>query len=71
MVRTRAAQRERIVQVVRVIDKRVGAVIAASCIIDYSPAVEPNDYLPPPFVRERGTGRPTKKDRRDLDNLRR
>lgn len=71
MVRTHTAQLERIVQVVRVIDKRVGAVIAAGCIIDHSPTVEPSDYLPPPFVRTRGSGRPTKKDRRALDNLRR
>jgi ribosome-associated heat shock protein Hsp15 len=71
MVRTYSGQRERIVQVVRVIDKRVGATIASECIVDHSPAVATTDFVPPPFVRERGAGRPTKKDRRALDNLRR
>lgn len=70
MVRTRAGQRERIVQVVRVIDKRVGAPVAAECIVDHSPPAEPSEYLPPLFARDRGAGRPTKKDRRDMDRLR-
>lgn len=69
-VRTRQGQRERIVEVVRVIDKRVGAPVAATCLVDHSPPYEPEQYLPPLFARDRGTGRPTKKDRRDLDKLR-
>jgi ribosome-associated heat shock protein Hsp15 len=54
---------------VQVIDKRVGAAIAATCFIDHTP--------PPPEVdrsrtaeRERGTGRPTKRERRDIDRWR-
>ena len=69
-VRTFAGSRERIVDVVRVIDKRVGAAIAATCLIDRSPVVEREEYIPPVFVRDRGTGRPTKRDRRSLDRLR-
>jgi ribosome-associated heat shock protein Hsp15 len=69
-VRTRVGQRERIVEVVRVIDKRVGAKVAVECTIDRSPPYEPEEYLPPLFVRDRGAGRPTKKDRRDMDRLR-
>jgi ribosome-associated heat shock protein Hsp15 len=69
-VRTRVGQRERIVEVVRVIDKRVGPKVAVECLIDNSPPYEPEEYLPPLFARDRGAGRPTKKDRRDMDRLR-
>jgi ribosome-associated heat shock protein Hsp15 len=60
---------DRDVEVVQVIDKRVGAAIAATCFVDHTP--------PPPEVdrhriaeRERGAGRPTKRERRDLDRWR-
>lgn len=69
-VRTRVGQRERIVEVVRVIDKRVGAQVAAECLIDHSPVFEPEQIPPPIFVRDAGSGRPTKRDRRSLDRLR-
>ncbi len=65
------AERERIVEVVTVIDKRVGAAIAAACLIDHSPPVPVTKREPRVFVRERGTGRPTKRERRELDQLRR
>ncbi len=64
-------ERERILEVVVVIDKRVGAAIAATCLIDHSPPVPVFKRQPRVFVRERGTGRPTKRERRDLDRLRR
>ena len=70
-VRTRVGSRERIVEVVRVIDKRVGAAIAAECLIDHTPPVEPDELSAAIFTRDRGMGRPTKRDRRDLDKLRR
>ena len=64
------AGRERIVEVVRVIDKRVGAPIAAECLVDHSP--------PPParehdatFDRGRGAGRPTERERREMERFRR
>lgn len=66
----RVGRRERVVEVVRVIDKRVGAPVAAECLIDNSPPVERDDDQPV-FVRDAGTGRPTKRDRRYLDRLRR
>ena len=57
------------VEVAQVIDKRVGAAIAAACFVDHTP--------PPPETdrhrvaeRERGAGRPTTRDRRDLDRWR-
>ena len=65
----RVEQSERLLEVVRIIDKRVGAPIAAQCFIDTSPAIERETYIPV-FVRDSGAGRPTKRDRRDLDKLR-
>ena len=43
---------------------------AVECYIDHSPPVE-RHVEDPAFRRERGTGRPTKRDRRQLDRLRR
>jgi ribosome-associated heat shock protein Hsp15 len=62
--------RARILEVVRVIDTRVGASIAAECVVDHSPAPPPRELAPPNFVRDPATGRPTKRDRRQLDQLR-
>jgi len=66
-----AGGRARIFEVVRIIHKRVGAAIAAECVIDHSPPPPPREeFVMPLFVRERGTGRPTKRDRRQLDRFR-
>jgi ribosome-associated heat shock protein Hsp15 len=63
--------RERILEVVRVIDKRVGAPVAATCVVDHSPPVpEKGEWLPPLFTRDPGAGRPTKRERRQLDRFR-
>ena len=62
-------ERTRILEVVTVIDKRVGAAVAATCLVDHSPPVPVVKRLPRVFVRERGTGRPTKRERRALDRL--
>lgn len=68
-VEARVHATDRIVEVTDVIDKRVGAAVAAGCYIDHTP--------PPPEVdrtrvadRERGSGRPTKRERRQLDRWR-
>jgi ribosome-associated heat shock protein Hsp15 len=60
---------DRIVEVTQVIDKRVAAPIAVACFVDHTP--------PPPETdrfrvaeRERGAGRPTKRDRREMDRWR-
>jgi ribosome-associated heat shock protein Hsp15 len=63
-------ERKRVLEVVTVIDKRVGAPVAAKCYVDHSPPVPLARRLPPMFVRERGTGRPTKRERRQIDRLR-
>jgi ribosome-associated heat shock protein Hsp15 len=64
-------ERARILEVAVVIDKRVGAKVAATCVVDHSPPVPAVKRMPRVFVRERGTGRPTKRERRDLDRLQR
>jgi ribosome-associated heat shock protein Hsp15 len=56
-------------EVVRLIDKRVAAPVAAECVVDLSPPAPARDEAAP-FRRERGAGRPTKRERRDLDRLR-
>lgn len=62
--------RERELEVVRVLDKRVSAAIAAECIVDHSPPPPPRDQVAPFSTRDPGTGRPTKRDRRQLDRFR-
>lgn len=68
-VRARVGDTTRIVKVVRVIQKRVGAADAVTCYLDRTP-VRP--AVPPVLVavRDRGAGRPTKRDRRMLDKWR-
>lgn len=67
-----AGGRERILEVVQLIEKRVGAPAAAACVIDHSPPPQPKAEAPAEqFVRERGAGRPTKRDRREMERLRR
>lgn len=61
--------RERIIEVVGLIDKRVGHPVAIKQYIDHSPEPIPR-YLMAVPRRERGAGRPTKKERRELDKLR-
>ena len=68
-VRARVGQVTRIVEVVRVIQKRVGAADAATCFIDRTPKQAPTESVQV-AVRDRGAGRPTKRDRRRLDRLR-
>ncbi len=69
-VEARVHQLERIFVVRRLIIKRVGAAVAVDCYEDHSPPPPERDLLPPVFERDRGAGRPTKRDRRQLDALR-
>ncbi len=62
--------RTRVLEVVRVIDKRVGAAAAAECLVDHSPPRPPRERDDPIFARESGAGRPTKRERRQLDRFR-
>ncbi len=69
-VRVRAAGLERIVVVARPINKRVSAAVAAECLVDHSPPPPPRELLATVGRRDRGAGRPTKRDRREIDRLR-
>ena len=69
-VRLRVSGITRIVDVVRVIEKRVGAAIAVECFTDRTPKPSPEEAVIPVAQRDRGAGRPTKRDRRLLDKFR-
>ena len=63
------ADRERIVEVIRPIESRVGAAVAATCYVDHSPPVVRESG--PTIALIRGEGRPNKRLRRELERLRR
>jgi ribosome-associated heat shock protein Hsp15 len=63
------ADRERVIEVVRPIESRVGALVAATCYMDHSPPVVPQTG--PEISPVRGEGRPGKRLRRELERLRR
>ena len=70
-VSARIHGRDRVVEVVDPITKRVGAPIAVTCYVDHSPPPPEDDpFAPPTAVRERGAGRPTKRERREIDRFR-
>ncbi|NLU69362.1 RNA-binding S4 domain-containing protein [Streptomyces sp. HNM0574] len=69
-IRLRYAGRERIVIVSRLLRKRVGAPVAAEAYVDKSPPPPPREAVAEVPRRDRGTGRPTKRDRRELERLR-
>jgi len=64
------ADRERIVEVVRPIESRVGAPVAATCYVDHSPPPIVTE-IRPGIMAVRGEGRPSKRLRRELERLRR
>ena len=69
-VEVRVADRDRVLEVAQLIDRRVAAPLAAACVVDHSPPAPPRDYVAPLFRRDPGSGRPTKKDRRSIDRFR-
>jgi len=69
-VHVRGGERERIVIVQRTIVKRVSAAVAAECYLDRSPAVVPKSQVAVAGERNRGAGRPTKRDRRMIERMR-
>ncbi len=64
------AAREHIVEVVRPIENRVGASVAATCYVDHTPPLEVVE-IAPGIKMIRGEGRPSKRLRRDLERMRR
>ncbi len=71
-VRAKRRERTYVYVVKETIEKRVSAPRAAECFDDKSPPPEPSDHLVAPVFaqRDRGAGRPTKRDRRQIDKLR-
>ncbi len=63
------ADRKRLVEVLRLIESRVGAAAAATCYVDHSPPVVRE--AGPAILPMRGEGRPSKRLRRELERLRR
>lgn len=68
-VEARVGDHQRVLEVVRPIEKRVGAPTAAECYVDHSPP--PPERVRPAEAgrRDPGAGRPTKRDRRQLDRF--
>ena len=60
--------RKKIYKVIGFSEKRVGATVAQSLYEDHSPAPPPQTFEIPE-KRLRGSGRPTKKERRKIDKL--
>jgi len=60
---------DRVIEVAELIDKRVGASVAAGCYVDHTPPVPAEDRVRV-APRERGAGRPTKRERRQMDRWR-
>ena len=68
-IRVRDTRGERIVRVVGLIDKRVGAPVAVTMYDDLTPPAPPREERVVTGTRDRGTGRPTKRDRRQVERL--
>lgn len=68
-VRVLIGETTRIVRVQRVIQKRVGPADAVTCYLDETPPPPPTSTVPV-GARDRGAGRPTKRERRILDKWR-
>jgi ribosome-associated heat shock protein Hsp15 len=66
-LRVRIAGLDRILVVRQTLTKRVGAPVAAVAAEDRTPEREPVAMV---AVRDRGAGRPTKRERRDIERLR-
>lgn len=69
-VRVRMSGFDRILIVRRTIVKRVSAELAHAAAEDRTPPPPPREAVASAPVRDRGAGRPTKRERRDLERLR-
>ena len=69
-VRIRDAGFDRVIVVRRILAKRVSATVAAESYLDNTPPPPPREEIALAPMRDRGAGRPTKRERRDLEKLR-
>ncbi|RXZ68368.1 RNA-binding S4 domain-containing protein [Agromyces albus] len=69
-VRVRIEGFDRILIVRQTLVKRVSAAVAATALEDRTPPPPPRGTVALAPVRDRGAGRPTKRERRDLERLR-
>jgi ribosome-associated heat shock protein Hsp15 len=73
VIEARAGDITRTLKARGLVERRVGAAVAAGFFEDLTPESERNKpreaALQPTFVRPRGAGRPTKKDRRRIESL--
>jgi ribosome-associated heat shock protein Hsp15 len=69
-VRVRIAGFDRILEVRETLVKRVGATVAVTAFLDNSPPLPKPEEVALAPRRDRGAGRPTKRERRDLEKLR-
>lgn len=69
-VRVRIEGFDRMLIVRQTLVKRVSAAIAATALEDRTPPPPPRETVALVAARDRGAGRPTKRERRDLERLR-
>ncbi|KRC62378.1 RNA-binding protein S4 [Agromyces sp. Root81] len=69
-VRVRIDGFDRMLVVRQTLVKRVSAAVAATAVEDRTPPPPPRETVAVVAVRDRGAGRPTKRERRDLERLR-
>jgi ribosome-associated heat shock protein Hsp15 len=72
VVQVQREQEKKILRVLQLIEKRVAAPQAVLCYEDLSPVIPKSEwhdsvFRMPSVLRDRGTGRPTKKERREID----
>ena len=69
-VRVRIEGFDRMLIVRQTLVKRVSAAVAATALDDRTPPPPPRETVALVAARDRGAGRPTKRERRDLERLR-
>lgn len=61
---------DRDLEVRGLLTKRAAAPVAEAAYVDHTPPRPPRESVPFVPVRDRGAGRPTKRERREIDKLR-
>ena len=69
-VRCQTLAGERVVEVAGLADRRGSAAVARELYVDHTPPPPPRETLSIFESREQGVGRPTKRQRRDIERLR-